>query len=76
MGGLCRDLALIMLLIMLLCKLSGWRRAVLSTVTLVLAAMRLVNLILSAQERASIPLIMWFSFLGTVGLLLTLAFGI
>ena len=59
-----------------LCAVSGWRRAVLSTVTLVLAAMRLVNLILSAQERASIPLIMWFSFLGTVGLLLTLAFGI
>ncbi len=76
MSSLGRNLTLIMLLIMLLCKLSGWRQAVLSTVTIVLNGMLLVNLILSAQERASIPLILWFSLLGTVGLLLAAVLGL
>lgn len=75
-SSLCKDLTLIVLLIMLLCKLSGWRQAVLSAVTIVLDGMLLVNLILSVQERASIPMILWFSFLGTVGLLLAAVLGL
>ena len=74
-GGLCRDLALVTLLIMLLCKLPGWRRAVLSAVTIVLNGTLLLNLILSSQENASISLVIWFSFLGTAGLLLALVSG-
>lgn len=75
-SSLCQNLTLIMLLIMLLCKLSGWRQIVLSAVTIMLNGLLLVNLILSAQERASVPLILWFSFLGTVGLLLAAVFGL
>ncbi len=75
-SSLCQNLTLIMLLIMLLCKLSGWRQAVLSAVTIVLNGMLVLNLILSARENASITLVIWFSFLGTIGLLLALVFGL
>ena len=71
-----RNLTLIMLLIMLLCKLSGWRQAVLSAVTIVLNGMLVLNLVLAAQERASISLVLCFSFLGTVGLVLVMVFGL
>lgn len=75
MGMLCRYLTLLTLLIMLLCKLSGWRRAALGIVTAGTGALALADLILAAQERASIALMGWLALLGTAGLVLALAFG-
>lgn len=74
-GLLCRYLTLLALLIMLLWKLSGWRRIVLGIVTAATAVLALVDLILAAQARASIALMGWFALLGAAGLALAVAFG-
>lgn len=73
---LCRSLPPILLLTMLLCKLSGWRKAVLGMMTAVLAGLLAVQIALLTQDHAGmIPLTLWFSFLGALGLGLAMAFG-
>lgn len=75
-AGLCRDLALLMLLVMLVRKLSGWRRIILGAVTAGLTAFSLMNFILAViQQDAGILLIDWFFRMGATALLLALAFG-
>lgn len=60
---------------LLLCRLSGWRRWVLGGVTALLGGLSLWNLVLAAQRNASTALIQWHARLGTVALLLALVLG-
>lgn len=74
-GLLCRYLTLLTLLVMLLCKLSGWRRVALGIVTGAAGILALAESILAAQERASIALTEWFALVGAAGLALAVVFG-
>lgn len=74
-GMLCRYLTLLTLLVMLVCKLSGWRRLVLAVVTAATAGLTLADFVLAAQARASIPLMERLALLGAAGLALAVVFG-
>ena len=73
---LCRNLTPVLLLLALLCRLSGWRRTVLAGITAALAGMLAAYLVLPARDSARmISLTAWFPFLSAAGLALALAFG-
>lgn len=56
----CRDLALFALLVMPLCKPSGWQREALGAMTLGFGTLELTNFILAAQKRQHPPVYVLF----------------
>ena len=75
LGHVFQDLTLLMLLVMVLCKLSGWRRALLAAVTALLGGLSLVKIVLMARENISVSVMTDFAWLGIAGLLLAQVLG-
>lgn len=75
LGQVFQDLTLLMLLVMVLCKLSGWRRALLAAVTALLGGLSLVKIVLMAWENISVSMMTDFAWLGIAGLLLAQVLG-
>ena len=76
LGRVCRNLTLLMLLVMVLCKLSGWRRITMAAVTAMMGVASLADIVLMARERSSISAMMHFACLGIAGLLLAQILGL